>query len=162
MIQVRFKGRREMQNLERREDVCATEYCMNAPLLSSHYCRACRKNVLAKMESERLRFFDKSAPYDFTRVNTNLYAIAAGKEAVKFGFAKDVDSRLRDIQVGNHVKLTLLAAIKCNRYLEGLVHEYLRNEWMTGEWHAVTERTKLVISRMQKQDIEGLVTLITV
>lgn len=161
MIQVKFKGRREIQNVTGSRNACATDYCVNEPLLSSRYCRACRKNVQVKMEAERLRFFDKAAPYDFSRVNTNLYAIGAGNEAVKFGFAKDVAGRLGDIQVGNHLKLRLLAAIQCNRYLENLVHEYLKDDWISGEWHSPGQKTKFVIARMEKQDIEGLVKLVT-
>lgn len=160
MIQVRVKGRRGVELLERR-DTCATDYCMNAPLQSSHYCRSCRKSVKTSMEMERLRFFGRSVPYDFAKCDTNLYAIAAANEAVKFGFANDVTGRLMELQVGNHVALRLLAALPCNRQLERLVHDYLASEWITGEWHALESKSKLVIAIMSKRDIEGLVKLVT-
>lgn len=70
----------------------------------------------------------------------HIYFIEAGKGGpVKIGRANYVATRLRDMQVGNHEQLTVLATfegVPCNE--KGL-HELFRDNNIRGEWFERTE-----------------------
>jgi predicted GIY-YIG superfamily endonuclease len=72
-----------------------------------------------------------------------VYVIAAGSEAAKIGIAKNVQSRLKSLQTGQHRKLVIAHEIafsdRCDAYaVECRAHRILKGELMEGEWFAVS------------------------
>ena len=71
-----------------------------------------------------------------------VYFIKAGnryRSPVKIGIARNVARRLETMQVGNHEKLTLVCAIKCNsrehaEAMEKRIHYNMRKRRIRGEW----------------------------
>lgn len=57
--------------------------------------------------------------------------------AIKIGFTKTkegVNRRLCDLQIGNHIKLTVIHTFKGGRSYEKLAHGFLHQYHLTGEW----------------------------
>ena len=78
----------------------------------------------------------------------SVYAISDGIGNVKFGVAKNVQSRLKSLQTGNAHPLQLLFVVDCvstNRWqaalvahaLEREIHEWSEGSRMSGEWFAI-------------------------
>jgi hypothetical protein len=70
-----------------------------------------------------------------------VYFIQAGN-AVKIGYAKEVNQRLKALQTGHHEKLTVLHTIitpdeKEDRRLEKLFHRALRTHHINKEWFSM-------------------------
>lgn len=68
-----------------------------------------------------------------------VYFIQAGKGAIKIGRAKNVDRRLKELQVGNPQELTVLATIpheteKGAKDMEQHLHDTLKSKRIRGEW----------------------------
>lgn len=69
-----------------------------------------------------------------------VYFIQAGENGpVKIGVANNVESRLDQLQTGNHLRLTILKKIKClsksNSYhIESQLHYKFRKHRIRGEW----------------------------
>lgn len=65
-----------------------------------------------------------------------VYMIQAGKIGpVKIGTAGNVAQRLRELQVGNHEKLTLLRLFEGGAAEETRLHERFADNYLRGEWH---------------------------
>lgn len=60
---------------------------------------------------------------------------AAG--AVKVGWAKDPEQRLRELQTGNPDRMVLLRVIPAEKTLEGDLHQYYAPWRLNGEWFAL-------------------------
>lgn len=78
----------------------------------------------------------------------SLYAISDGIGNVKFGVAKDPRARLKEMQTGNAHPLQLLFEIESEAshgrnaavgayQMEHVIHQWVRQKRMTGEWFAV-------------------------
>ena len=73
------------------------------------------------------------------------YAIRPrGIDAVKIGKARDVNERLRDLQVGSASQLEVFAMVAGD--IESDLHSKMREDWMHGEWFAMTEHVLSLIS----------------
>jgi hypothetical protein len=78
-----------------------------------------------------------------------VYVMEAG-DYVKVGYAKNVNKRRGDVQVGSPVEVKVLATQACDgrwaSRLEGAFHDILRGERSSGEWFNKTERVKAALS----------------
>lgn len=69
-----------------------------------------------------------------------VYFIMAGnKKAIKIGHAVNVDRRLKELRIGNHLELALIASLKCDNKahaitLEKKFHRLFSNQHIRGEW----------------------------
>ena len=69
-----------------------------------------------------------------------VYFIMAGKnKAIKIGNAVDIDRRIKELQIGNHLSLKLIASIECDSKahaveMESRFHRLFSNQKMRGEW----------------------------
>ncbi len=69
-----------------------------------------------------------------------VYFIMAGnKKAIKIGNAVDIDRRIKELQIGNHLSLKLIASIECDNRthaieMEARFHRLFNNQKMRGEW----------------------------
>ena len=69
-----------------------------------------------------------------------MYFVMAGhKKAIKIGNAVDVARRMKELQIGNHLDLTLIASIECDTKthaieMESKFHRLFKNQKMRGEW----------------------------
>lgn len=59
-----------------------------------------------------------------------------GRGPVKVGWAKDVQSRVRDLQIAHSAPLVVLAFVAAERRLEGYIHSALSDHRIRGEWFA--------------------------
>jgi hypothetical protein len=83
-----------------------------------------------------------------------VYFIRAGENGpVKIGTAESVHGRLRELQCGNHLELTVLRTIEGGRSEESALHRRYEHLRSRGEWFAFTpdmlvvERSDLVIAK---------------
>jgi len=74
-----------------------------------------------------------------------IYAIRAG-EAIKFGVAKNPAQRLKELQTGCPHKLELVAVMDLPHENERLMHEYLSEHRLVGEWFAPGDKVSEVLS----------------
>ena len=69
-----------------------------------------------------------------------VYFIRAGNSGpIKIGIASNIQSRMDTLQTGNHLKLTLVASIKCDSRLHALdkekkLHKLFDYKKIRGEW----------------------------
>lgn len=75
-----------------------------------------------------------------------IYAIRAGDVAVKFGVAKDPEDRLKTLQTGCPHKLELIAVMDLPHTNERLMHKYLSEHRLMGEWFKPCEKVTEVLS----------------
>lgn len=64
---------------------------------------------------------------------------------VKIGVSNNIESRMRDLQCGNHLRLFLMAKIKAKDRvdvfkIESVLHSKLRRFNSAGEWYFVTPK----------------------
>ena len=76
----------------------------------------------------------------------NVYFIKSDRY-LKVGKAKDVESRMAELQVGNPVKLHLFGIIKCKSErhafdMESRFHNWLKRHAHRGEWFNFNEAVK--------------------
>jgi hypothetical protein len=78
-----------------------------------------------------------------------IYAIGGGP-FIKIGHARDVDSRLSQLQTGSPFDLVVLERCECNYpdVLEGLWHKRLRKYRKQGEWYSMPKRVQLAVLSM--------------
>lgn len=69
-----------------------------------------------------------------------VYFIMAGKKkAIKIGVAINVQRRLKELQIGNHLPIALIAALPCDSRTHALemerkFHRAFKNQHIRGEW----------------------------
>jgi hypothetical protein len=72
---------------------------------------------------------------------THVYVITAESDAVKIGVAKNVPRRLKELQTGQHRKLSIFHEHQCSRAdayaIECRAHRVLKEHLMEGEWFSV-------------------------
>lgn len=90
---------------------------------------------------------------------TNLYAIAT-QAAVKFGVARNVGARLKELQTGSAEELYQLGSVPCDARLEGAIHLYLKPDRLRGEWFKFSRRVNEIISLIRDKRIDDLEDLI--
>lgn len=71
-------------------------------------------------------------------------ANTASWQRVKIGFAKDVEARLAEMQIGSPLKLNLMGKLKCEslenaRALERSMHKTFHEYSVAGEWFALSQ-----------------------
>lgn len=134
--------------------LCARGTCTNEPAPKSKYCRRCNTSRKSREEIRTKNTFNRKSMAEILKnTETNLYAIVAGNCAVKFGLAKNVETRLSELQVGNYQQLRLAASIGCTWDLEAMAHKHLAESWIRGEWHHFDDRAKALILRMRTGDL---------
>ena len=68
-----------------------------------------------------------------------VYLIQKGYGSIKIGVSKDPEKRLRDLQIGNHAELFIIAKFPFNSYseayaLESELHYKFKSFRLRGEW----------------------------
>jgi hypothetical protein len=103
----------------------------------------------------------------------SVYAISDGHGNMKVGVAKDIQRRIKVLQIGNAHPLQLLFEIECLSFLprnaascayriEHWLHSWLEKRRMTGEWFAVDydealgQMVELVATKAAKFTFEHL------
>lgn len=82
-----------------------------------------------------------------------VYFIAAYRGLIKIGVAKDVQARLRALQTGSGVALTLLATVPGSYALERHYHQRFASRRRHGEWFARHPSLMAEIGRLKKLDL---------
>lgn len=82
------------------------------------------------------------ATYDSTPNSCCVYVIVATSGAVKIGITSNVDTRLKELQTGNHEQLSVLYKLEvANRTIataiESLLHDRYARHALRGEWFSV-------------------------
>ena len=90
-----------------------------------------------------------------------IYAIQAGDGPIKIGKSRKVSSRLKELQVSSHLDLKLLAECNWHDQNEVILHEYLKDSYIRGEWFDPTEKVMLVVEFLKKDDFYGLMAKIS-
>jgi hypothetical protein len=85
-----------------------------------------------------------------------IYFISNGA-AIKIGFAKDVEARMRDLQVANHMPLLLMGSIAAPQSDERQFHDRLEPHRLLGEWFTMHPNVYDLIAELEDEDgwIEG-------
>lgn len=65
--------------------------------------------------------------------------MAGKKKAIKIGIAIDVERRMKELQIGNYLPLTLLASLSCEHrthalQMEAKFHRLFNNQRIREEW----------------------------
>jgi len=82
--------------------------------------------------------------------DNHLYIIGIeGDDSVKIGRAKDVNKRLRTLQIGTPKKVYLIAEVACPVCVEEWLHELLADVCIRGEWFKRDSRVEALISLLQ-------------
>lgn len=82
-----------------------------------------------------------------------IYAIEAiGTGFIKFGRAKSVSKRLRELEVGSPFELGIVAAANWPDGAETAIHRYLAKNLERGEWFIDTQLTRQVMEWMNHHD----------
>ena len=87
-------------------------------------------------------------------MRSNVYLIRSGKKGpIKIGIAKNVDSRISELQIGNPNKLFLVAIFpihseKKAREIERHLHKLFKRQHIRGEWF----RSDISFSRIEKSE----------
>lgn len=85
-----------------------------------------------------------------------IYAIQAGVNGpIKFGVSKHPMGRLSDLQIGNPVKLALVAVADLPNVCERQIHHWLRDERLSGEWFRPGVKALDVLSDLQIRQVVG-------
>jgi hypothetical protein len=75
--------------------------------------------------------------------------VIGGTDVVKIGRTMNPVARLKDLQTGHDVTLTLYAAVPAHASLEPVLHERFAHLRTAGEWFALTEETAAFIRDLQ-------------
>jgi len=82
-----------------------------------------------------------------------VYVISAEDDAVKIGVARNVERRMKELQTGQHRKLSVLSSLFCGSRQEAYAiecrtHQLLKDDMLEGEWFGVTgEEAKVAIEQ---------------
>lgn len=78
-----------------------------------------------------------------------VYFIQAGEGGpIKIGWAKNVLARLSNLQIGNHMPLTMRAKFAAPMGMERALHVIFDNLWTRGEWFTPGYELTALISRI--------------
>lgn len=124
---------------------------------SSSYCDGC--GMLVELVAD----VGTISPGDLAldRYDTCIYVIGfkADRDGpVKVGWSRNVLKRLRSLQAANPNELEVVAVMRTNRALdaEKLLHEYLHDSRVLGEWFRRTDRVEKLIRLMQERSGAGV------
>lgn len=84
-----------------------------------------------------------------------IYAIQAGIGPIKFGRALNPKQRLGELQTGNPEKLKLIGFADVGNDKEGLIHRFLRDERLNGEWFRPSVKTMAVARLIARQRFDA-------
>lgn len=77
---------------------------------------------------------------------------AKGGDAVKIGKTLDLKSRMLELQVSNHCELEVLAKPNLPQAVEKLLHEFLAEHRIRGEWFKKCDAVMAVIEAAKNGD----------
>ena len=94
-----------------------------------------------------------------------VYFVKAGRNGpIKIGVAMNVKKRMETLQTGNHLKLNLIAKIKCSSKLEAYslesqLHKKFKGKHIRGEWFSGTIRLDQVneFDEVTKSNIDNTI-----
>lgn len=78
----------------------------------------------------------------------HIYFINAGRR-VKIGWTTNLNRRMKELQIGSHVTLTVLAAVPGTEADERALHEWFKPLNAIGEWHYKTPRLVAAIEAIR-------------
>ena len=67
---------------------------------------------------------------------------------VKVGYAKDVERRIAELQIGNPYKLEVVATVQGTPSLERAFHKALRRKYVRGEWFELDSEVQHLIAQI--------------
>lgn len=148
-------------------DLCASSQCLNWSAPHSAFCFICLRlpgkqqardrELLGKLRKERLA---RDAANKNLGSHSHIYAVDCEGEAVKFGIARRPLSRLAGLQVSHFKELKLLGVLRAPKACEILIHDFLAEERIRGEWFRYSEGTNRVIDLIRSKNVDGLKSLI--
>jgi hypothetical protein len=73
------------------------------------------------------------------------------KDFIKIGVSKHPEQRIRDLQIGNPFRITLLLKVKYDNsfQIEQTLHKYFNNKNETGEWFSIDETVKNLVKYLK-------------
>lgn len=84
--------------------------------------------------------------------NCFVYFISNG-QAIKIGYAQDVDRRIFGLQTASHLELKLIGKISGGRIVEKYIHSLFEEKRIRGEWFEHCEEILNFIEESVKQDV---------
>jgi hypothetical protein len=108
-----------------------------------------RSNMKRTMELDRALTPQKIMAARAPKGWCYVYFVRAG-EVVKIGRAVDVADRIRNMQVGHHEPLKLLAAVPAHAALEAELHRHFAVEREDGEWFRLSPRLMAYIEGVRQ------------
>ena len=85
----------------------------------------------------------------------SIYFIRCGKKGpIKIGYAKDVEKRMADLQIGNPYQLFLIAAVPVKsmahgKQVEKWLHQRFKTQHIRGEWFRPTIKLKPIFRALE-------------
>jgi predicted GIY-YIG superfamily endonuclease len=97
-----------------------------------------------------------------------VYFVQSGRRgAIKIGYARDVDKRVNELQIGNPFKLRVVALMPCEsldhaKYVETKLHKRFKSHKIRGEWFknsinfnkAVDENNPIMVTGVDQAEDE--------
>lgn len=77
---------------------------------------------------------------------------AKGGDAVKIGKTLDLKTRIRELQTSNHCELEVLARPNLPQAVEKMLHDFLAEHHIRGEWFKKCDAVLAVIEAAKKGD----------
>lgn len=77
---------------------------------------------------------------------------AKGGDVVKIGKTLDLKNRIRELQIANHCDLVVLARPNLPQAVERLLHDFLSEHRVRGEWFKKCDAVMAVIEAAKKSD----------
>lgn len=81
------------------------------------------------------------------------------RSPVKVGVANDIGKRIKELQCGNHMRLSEMSRVrfdsrKSAHLFESKMHSYLRDNHLSGEWFNLTPKdVRIAITKMRKRGL---------
>lgn len=116
-------------NLSFARAICRTKGCTNFHVKGKSFCSACLQKPISRIIKE-----DKEYERLFHHETWVYFVSIEGLEPIKIGRARDVDSRLKSLQVATPNKIELLAKFKGPYYAEQFLHDMYKEFNVRGEW----------------------------
>lgn len=100
-----------------------------------------------RIEDFLVKQYPDHKPYKPQRKGFVYFVQAEDGGPIKIGWAQDVASRVRQLQVGQSRRLRVIDAIKCSRTYERKLHRQFAASRLFGEWFEPTPELLELIER---------------
>lgn len=140
--------------------ICLAPECVESALPGYGYCSRCVGKFPRVAERASVRRYRENAGLAeklaaLSSGASFLYCAQAG-EWLKFGVARNVAQRIRDLQCGNPVPIALLGSVRCVRRFESDVHAHLAADRVRGEWFRMSPAAMRIVEIIKARDVLAL------